>query len=67
MLRSRLRSSVRRVRDSISEGQSLESSTELFRKMTSIADSSVRKGIIHGNRAARIKQRLNQALRKLAQ
>ena len=59
--RSRLRTSVKNLR----KNQSAD--TEAFRTTATIIDKSVTKGLIHPNKAARLKSRLNRFLRGLNQ
>lgn len=59
--RSRLRTSIKNLRK--------EKTIELqaFRQTATIIDKSVTKGLIHPNKAARLKSRLNRLVRKQAQ
>ena len=62
--KSRLRTSVKNFRKAI---ESKDKNTDLksFQTTVSIIDQSVTKGLIHPNKAARLKSRLNRSLRNL--
>lgn len=64
-LRSMLRTSMKRVRAAISAGDKVEAN-EALRKTTSVIDSVADKKIIHKNKAARHKSRLNAAVKAIA-
>ena len=62
--RSELRSSIKKVFAAIRNGNS-EVAMQAYRKAVPIIDSAVGKGLIHHNKAARHKSRLNQHIRAL--
>ncbi len=62
--RSELRSSIKKVFAAIRSGNS-EVAMQAYRKAVPIIDSAVGKGLIHQNKAARHKSRLNQHIRAL--
>lgn len=64
-LRSMLRTSIKRVRAAIATGDKA-TATEAFQKSMSVIDSVADKKIIHKNKAARQKSRLNAAIKALA-
>ncbi|UOD49240.1 30S ribosomal protein S20 [Orrella daihaiensis] len=64
-LRSMLRTSIKRVRAAIASGDKAAAS-EAFKKSMSVIDSVADKKIIHKNKAARQKSRLNAAIKALA-
>ena len=63
--RSNLRTFVKKVIAAIRAGDK-EQAQAAFKAATPIIDSAVNKGIIHKNKAARSKSRLNNRLRALA-
>ena len=63
-LRSRLRTYVKRVVNSAEAGDVEQASTALQQAIPFI-DSAVNKGLIHKNKAARTKSRLNTRVRSL--
>jgi small subunit ribosomal protein S20 len=64
-LRSMLRTSIKRVRAAIAAGDKTEAN-EALRKTASVIDSVADKKIIHKNKAARHKSRLNAAVKAIA-
>jgi small subunit ribosomal protein S20 len=64
-LRSRMRSAVRKVGETITAGKKDEA-TAAYRAAASAVDSLVNKKIIHRNKAARHKSRLAAKLKALA-
>lgn len=64
-LRSRMRSAVRKVGESIAAGKKDEAATN-YRAAASAVDSLVNKKIIHRNKAARHKSRLAAKIKALA-
>jgi small subunit ribosomal protein S20 len=64
-LRSMLRTAIKRVRQAVSAGDK-PAANEVFQKATSIIDRVADKNIIHKNKAARHKSRLNSAVKALA-
>lgn len=63
-LRSRLRTFIKKVVVAVEEGN-LEQAQIAYRAAVPIIDSSVNKGIIHRNKAARSKSRLNAKVKAL--
>lgn len=59
--RSALRTQVKKVRQAITAGET-EKSDEEFRKAVKKLDQAAAKGLIHANKAARTKSRLNKAV-----
>jgi small subunit ribosomal protein S20 len=64
-LRSMLRTAIKRVRQAVTAGDK-SAANEVFQKATSIIDRVADKNIIHKNKAARHKSRLNSAVKALA-
>jgi small subunit ribosomal protein S20 len=64
-LRSRLRTYIKKVILAVDSGD-LTKAQEAFRQAVPIIDSSVNKGLIHRNKAARSKSRLNARVKALA-
>ncbi|AHE97077.1 30S ribosomal protein S20 [Thioalkalivibrio paradoxus] len=65
-LRSRFRTSVKNVLKAIRSGDSA-SATSAYRQAVPVIDSTVSKGLIHRNKAARHKSRLNARIREMGQ
>jgi small subunit ribosomal protein S20 len=63
-IRSRVRTFVKRVRESI-DARDAGSAAELLRGATRALDKAVTKGVLHRNTAARKISRLTRAVRKL--
>lgn len=63
--RSQARTSVKRVVTAIGKGDAQEAG-EAMKAATPVIDAMARKGIIHKNKAARQKSRLNKKLKALA-
>lgn len=63
--RSEMRTYLKRVTKSITEGKK-ELAVQEFRLATSMVDRMANSGLIHKNKAARHKSRLNAHLKKLA-
>ena len=64
-LRSRLRTYIKNVVKAIDAGDQ-KAAQELYTASVPVIDSSARKGIIHSNKAARHKQRLNARIRSMS-
>ena len=64
-LRSKLRTYVKSVIKAIGTGDK-NTATEAFKAAQPIVDSMARKGIIHANKAARHKSRLNARIKAMA-
>ena len=62
--RSMLRTYVKRVFAALNGGDK-EAATNALRQATPVLDSMARKGLIHKNKAARYKSRLNTRIRAL--
>ncbi|MBS0352220.1 MAG: 30S ribosomal protein S20 [Proteobacteria bacterium] len=62
--RSRFRTAVKNLRKNIESKNHQEIDAKDFQATVSIIDKSVTKGLIHPNKAARLKSRLNRNLRK---
>ena len=63
--RSNLRTFIKKIIAAIDEGNK-EKAQEYFKATSAIIDSAVTKGLIHKNKAARSKSRLNQRVRSMA-
>ena len=61
---SRYRTFVKNVEKAVIASDK-EQATELFKAATSVIDATVSKGLIHKNKAARKKSRLNASIRAL--
>jgi len=62
--RSNLRTSIKKVFTAISAGNA-DGAKQAYKDAVPVIDSAVSKGLIHRNKAARHKSRLNQHLRSL--
>jgi small subunit ribosomal protein S20 len=65
-VKSSLRTQLRKVRESLKAGN-VEASQADFRVVTKGLDQAAAKGVIHPNRAARLKSRISAAIKKLKQ
>jgi len=65
-MRSRMRTHIKKVLKALKEGD-LEAAREHYRTAVPYIDSLAGKGLIHKNKAARHKSRLNAHIRKLAE
>jgi len=65
-LRSRLRTKIKSIVYSAEEGNA-ETTASAYKEAVPFIDSAVNKGIIHRNKAARLKSRLNARVVKLQQ
>ena len=63
--RSRVRTAIKQAATASQSGDSARA-TEALKAATPVIDSMARKGIIHKNKAARHKSRLNQRIRALS-
>lgn len=63
--KGRMKTFIKKTRKAIEAGD-LELARELFRQTMSVIDKTAQKGIIHRNKAARLKSRLNARLKALA-
>jgi small subunit ribosomal protein S20 len=63
--RSAMRTQVKTLLKTI-ESKDIKASSEEFKKTASILDKSAQTGLIHKNKAARTKSRLNKKLKALA-
>lgn len=66
VVRSSLRTQIRKVRDAIAAGDVATSESE-FRVATKQLDQTAAKGVIHANTAARLKSRLSNHIKNLKQ
>ncbi|MCX7109488.1 MAG: 30S ribosomal protein S20 [Candidatus Methylumidiphilus sp.] len=64
--RSRLRTYIKKVLHAVATGD-VEKAQAAFREATPVIDSSVNKGLIHRNKAARSKSRLSARIKALGQ
>ena len=64
-LRSRMRTYIKRVMKAVTGGER-EAAQAAYREAVSLMDSSVGKGLLHKNKAARHKRRLNAHIRNMA-
>lgn len=62
--RSMVRTYIKRVQNAISD-KSYEMATEAYQRAVPVIDRMADKGIIHKNKAARHKSRLNKAIKAL--
>jgi len=62
---SRLRSSLRDLRESLAKGDR-QSADQVFRQTVSALDKAVQKGVLHENTASRYKSRLSARLNAIA-
>ena len=62
--RSQMRTAIKRLDTAIKQ-ENANLATQLFQRTESIIASSVTKGVIHKNTAARLTSRLNKAVKKL--
>jgi small subunit ribosomal protein S20 len=60
-MRSRMRTAVKQVLNAIAAGDK-DQATQAYQKAVPLIDSTARKGMIHKNKAARHKSRLNKQL-----
>ncbi len=63
-LRSRMRTAIKKVLKAINAGDA-EAAAERYREAVPQIDTMVGKGLIHANKGARHKSRLNKAIREL--
>ena len=64
-LRSRMRTFVKKVLKAVNTGDKAAAQTA-FKEAMPVIDSSVNKGMIHKNKAARYKSRLNARIKAMA-
>ena len=64
-MRSRMRTMIKKVRAAI-ESKDYKVSTDAFKALVPVLDSYAGKGIVHKNKAARLKSRLNAQIKVLA-
>lgn len=65
-LRSMMRTHIKKVTKAVAEGRS-DDAKKLYADAVPVIDRMARKGLIHKNKAARHKSRLNTQIQKLAQ
>ncbi len=63
-LKSDMRTAIKKVVKAIDAGDA-DSAGSLYKQAVPTIDSMVNKGLVHRNKAARHKSRLNQAIRRL--
>jgi len=63
-LRSRMRTAIKKVVKAVAAGDA-EAAGQRYREAVPLIDSMVNKGLVHRNKAARHKSRLNRAVRGL--
>ena len=63
--RSRMRTAIKSVLNQIAAGDK-EAAEKAYREAIPVIDRSAGKGLIHANKAARHKSRLNERIRELA-
>ena len=63
--RSAVRSSIKDVLKQV-HANNTEAAREAYRRATSLIDKAVRRGHHHRNRAARLKSRLNERIRRIS-
>jgi small subunit ribosomal protein S20 len=63
--RSRVRTSLRALRDALAKGDAKEAQAQ-YRATVSTLDKGVQKGVLHSNTVSRYKSRLNARLKALA-
>ncbi len=64
-LRSKLRTAIKKVVNAISAGDK-EAATAAYKDAAPLVDNMARKGIIHANKAARHKSRLNAHIKQMS-
>lgn len=64
-LRSKLRTNIKKVRTAI-ESNDAAQAQQCYKAAVPVLDGMVNKGIIHANKAARHKSRLNEQIKKLS-
>lgn len=63
--RSSMRTAMKKVLKAISGGDN-DGAKTAYQNATALVDKAAGKGLIHANKAARIKSRLNASIRKMA-
>src|SRR5580692_12843923 len=63
--RSRVRTSLRALREALAKGDKTEAATQ-YRATVSLLDKGVQKGVLHANTVSRYKSRLNARLKAVA-
>lgn len=64
-MRSMMRTAIKRVHQAIAAGDQSKAN-EVFSKTTSVIDRVADKNLIHKNKAARLKSRLNASIKAMA-
>lgn len=62
---SKIRTMVKKVRAAIAQGDK-KAATDAFKMTVPVLDSSQNKGLVHANKVARLKSRLNAQIKTLA-
>ncbi len=65
-MRSRMRTSMKRLIQAVSENCDREAAEKKFRHACSLLDSGINKHLIHKNKVARHKSQLNKYLQKIS-
>ena len=63
---STFRTAIKKLRKAITESSAADTLNSLLRSTISIIDGAASKGLIHSNRANRLKSRLNSSVKKAA-
>jgi small subunit ribosomal protein S20 len=63
-LRSRMRTFIKKVRNAVGSGDR-DLAEQAYKEATPVIDSMARKGLVHKNKAARFKSRLNAQIRQM--
>lgn len=66
-LRARLRTYIKKVIKAADSGEDQQEIASLYQKAVSVIDSSANKKLIHRNKAARHKSRLNKLIRRASE
>ena len=64
-LRSRMRTAIKAVLKAIQEGNA-EAASAAYKEAVPFIDTMVNKGLVHGNKAARTKSRLNTRVKSVS-
>ena len=64
--KSKLRGTLRSLREAIATGRPKTLATTQYRETVSVLDKSVQKGVLHKNTASRYKSRLNARVKAVA-
>lgn len=64
--RSSFRTSIKKLLNAIAQNEALENIQALYQKVVKKIDQTAQKGLIHKNKAARYKSRLNTKVKNLS-